>query len=155
MRQGSWRLRAGVFLLGRGRQRRLVTKQAILRVAGFSERVSRAVVNETNTLLWYDRRLGDVPFCRRFSRLFYLAFNKSSTVATMFSLGQEEGARRGVGGEGCGFGRRSWQRNVGFYLTILFSSLMYLTRGIGIPTLRGVYGAWSLSTPHIIGFPYC
>jgi len=32
---------------------------------------------------------------------------------------------------------------------------MYLTRGIGIPTLRGVYGAWSLSTPHIIGFPYC
>jgi len=28
--------------------------------------------------------------------------------AIMFSLGWEEGAMRGVGGGGCGFGRKSW-----------------------------------------------
>jgi hypothetical protein len=58
------------------------------------------------TLFWYDRWLGEVPLCQRFSRLFDLAENKSHTVATMFSLGWEEGVMLGSGGEGCGCGRR-------------------------------------------------
>jgi len=48
-----------------------------------------------NTFLWYDRWLGEVPLCQRFSRLFDLAENKSLSVATMFSLGWEEGVRCG------------------------------------------------------------
>jgi hypothetical protein len=40
--------------------------------------------------------------------LFDLAENKSLSVATMFSLGWEEGVRRGNGEGGCGCGRRSW-----------------------------------------------
>ena len=50
----------------------------------------RKVGDRTNTLFWHDRWLGDVPLCRRFSRLFDLAMNKLSTVADMFSLGWEE-----------------------------------------------------------------
>jgi len=35
-----------------------------------------------------------------FNRLFELAENKSSSVATMYSLGWKEGVMRGSGGEG-------------------------------------------------------
>ena len=55
-----------------------------------------------NTLFWYDRWLGDVPLCRRFTCLFYISTNKSSTVADMFSLGREEG------GETWSWRRRLW-----------------------------------------------
>ena len=57
----------------------------------FSERVSRKLGDETSTLFWYDRWLGDVLLCRRFSRLFELAVEKSSTVASMLAPGWEEG----------------------------------------------------------------
>jgi len=70
--------------------------------------VSRKVGDGENTFFWYDRWLGEVPLCRRFSRLFDLADNKLITVATMFSLGWEEGVRRGSDGGGCGHGRRGW-----------------------------------------------
>jgi len=67
----------------------------------------------------------------------------------MFSLGWEEGVRRRGGGEGRGFGRRSWWRSVDFYLTILFCSVMFLTGGFGTPTIEGGYmvrGAYQLLT---------
>lgn len=59
-----------------------------------------------DTFFWYDRWIGDVPLCQHFGRLFDLAENKSISVATLFSLGWEEGVRRGSGGGGCGRGRR-------------------------------------------------
>jgi len=74
----------------------------------FSERVSRKVGDGASTLFWRDRWLGETPLCQRFSRLFELAEDKSISVASMFSLGWEEGVRRGTGGGGCGHGRRSW-----------------------------------------------
>jgi len=117
--------------------------------------VSRRIGDGTYTLFWYDRWLGDVLFCRRFSRLFDLAVDKSCTVATMFCLGWEEGVRRGVGEEGCGFGRGSWWQSVDFYLTILFCGLMYLTGGYGTSTFMGLYGTWSISTSYFSGCPYC
>lgn len=64
--------------------------------------MSRKVGDGTNTLFWYDRWLGDVPLCRRFSRLFELAVNKLSTMANVFSLGWEEG------GEAWGWRKRLW-----------------------------------------------
>jgi len=68
----------------------------------FADRVASKVGTRTNTLFWQDRWLGDVPLCRRFSHLFDLSLNKSSTVAEMFSLGWEEG------GEVWGCRRRLW-----------------------------------------------
>ena len=65
----------------------------------FAERVSKKVGNGADTFFWYDRWLGGIPLCQRFSRLFDLAKNKSITVATSFSLGWEEGVRRGTGEE--------------------------------------------------------
>jgi len=70
-----------------------------------SEMVSRKVGDGADTFFWFNRWLGDVPFCQHFRRLFDLAENKLSSVATMFSLGLGEGVRLGSGG-GCGCGRR-------------------------------------------------
>lgn len=67
----------------------------------------RKVREGSNTLLWHDRWLGDVPMCRWFSRSFDLSLNKLITVAEMFSLGWEVGEQRGVGGDECGSERRS------------------------------------------------
>jgi hypothetical protein len=64
--------------------------------------VSRRVGDGTNTLFWHDRWLGDVPLCRRFSRLFDLAVEKSITVTSMFARGWEEG------GEAWRWRRRLW-----------------------------------------------
>lgn len=60
--------------------------------------MSRKVGDGATTLFWYDRWLRDIPLCQRFSRLFDLAENKLITVATVFSLGKEEGVRSGSGG---------------------------------------------------------
>jgi len=60
------------------------------------------------TYFWYDRWLGSVPFCMWFNRLFKLAENKSSSVALMFSLGWEEGVRRGSGRDCCGYGGKNY-----------------------------------------------
>lgn len=57
----------------------------------FTDRVSRRVGDGSNTLFWHDRWLGEVPLCKRFTRLFDLASNKLSTVAEMHTLGWEEG----------------------------------------------------------------
>jgi len=73
----------------------------------FADRVACKVGSGTSTSFWQDRWLGDVPLCRRFSRLFDLSLYKSSMVAEMFSLGWEEGAWRGDVGDVCGIGRRS------------------------------------------------
>jgi len=42
-----------------------------------------------DSYFWLDRWLEGVPFCVRFKCLFDLAENKSSWVATMFSLGNQ------------------------------------------------------------------
>ena len=59
----------------------------------FVERVSRKMGDGANTFFWYVRWLGGVPLCQHFSRLFDLAENKSISVATLFSLGWEEGGK--------------------------------------------------------------
>ena len=64
--------------------------------------MSRRIGDGTNTLFWHDRWLGDVPFSRRFSRLFDLVVEKSITVASMFAHGWEEG------GEAWRWRRRLW-----------------------------------------------
>lgn len=46
----------------------------------FSERVSRKVVDDKDTIFWYDKWLGEIPFCTRFSRLFHLVLKKLCTV---------------------------------------------------------------------------
>jgi len=51
--------------------------------------VSWKVGDGATTSFWLDQWVGDVPLCRRFSRLFNLAKNKLATVASMFSLGWE------------------------------------------------------------------
>jgi len=68
----------------------------------FGERVSRFIGDGKNTLFWFDKWLGDVPFCRRFARLFDLATNKMSAVADMCALGWEDG------GEAWSWRRRLW-----------------------------------------------
>ena len=75
-------------------------------VGWLQEMVSRKMGDGVDTLFWYDRWLGEVPLCQRFSRKFDLAENKLHSVATMFSLGWEERVWRGSGG-GCGRGRKS------------------------------------------------
>ena len=67
----------------------------------FAERVSKKVGDDTSTYFWYDRWLGDVPFCTKFRRLFDLASNKLSTVADMVVpsgevVGDAWGWRRGL-----------------------------------------------------------
>jgi len=74
----------------------------------FADSVVRKVGNGADTYFWYDRWLDGVPFCVQFNRLCELAENKSSSVASMFSLGLEEGLRRGSGGDSCGCGRKSY-----------------------------------------------
>jgi len=56
----------------------------------FREMVVRKVGDEVDTSFWFDRWLGEVPFCQRFRRLFDLAKNKLHSVTTMFSLGWGE-----------------------------------------------------------------
>lgn len=68
----------------------------------FSERVSRKVGDGAATYFWRDRWLEDVPLCQRFGRLFELAEDKSIYVASMFSLGWNEG------GEAWKWRRRQW-----------------------------------------------
>jgi len=55
----------------------------------FAERVLKKVGDCTSTFFWYDRWLGDVPFCTRFRCLFDSASNKLSTVADTVALGGE------------------------------------------------------------------
>jgi len=83
---------------------------------------------------WFDNWLGDVPLRRRFGRLFDLATNKLISVADMFELGWEEGARRGGGGEGCGHGKKRCWRRVDYYLMVFLCRLILLTGGSGIQT---------------------
>jgi len=68
----------------------------------FAERVSKVLGDGTNTYFWFDRWVGDVPFCRRFARLFDLATNKFSTVADICALDWEEG------GDTWSWRRRLW-----------------------------------------------
>jgi len=56
----------------------------------------------SRTLFWYDRWVGNVPLCTRFSRLFDLATNKLCTVVDMCGFGWE------VGGEAWSWRRRLW-----------------------------------------------
>jgi len=74
----------------------------------FAEKATKKVGNGAGTFFWYDRWLGGIPLCHCFSRSFDLAENKSITVATSFSLGWEEGARRGGGRGDCGRGKKLW-----------------------------------------------
>ena len=73
----------------------------------FTDRVERRVGDCVDTLFWRDRWLGDAPLCSRFDRLFALALNRHITVADMYRRGWEVGEMRGVGGDGCGRGKRS------------------------------------------------
>lgn len=75
----------------------------------FSGYVMRRVGDGAETSFWFDRWLGDVPFCERFRRLFDLSENKAMTVADLLSVDSEQynGGTCGGGGGGCGSGRRS------------------------------------------------
>ena len=53
--------------------------------------MTKKVGDGTDTLFWFDRWLGLVPLCVHFRRLFELYENKSIMVATLFSLGVEQG----------------------------------------------------------------
>ena len=68
----------------------------------FAGRVSKVVGDDTNTLFWCDRWLGDVPFCSRFNRLFELSTNNLSMGADMHRRGW------GVDGESWSWRRRLW-----------------------------------------------
>jgi len=70
--------------------------------------VSKKVGDGADTLFWHDRWISGVPFRVRFRCLFDLADNKSIAVGNMFSLGWEDGVRRGSGGEDCRNGRKSY-----------------------------------------------
>lgn len=68
----------------------------------FGDSVRRRVGDGADTLFWSHRWIGDSPLCVRFPRLFDLAENKTITVATLFSLGLEQG------GEGWRWRPRLW-----------------------------------------------
>lgn len=57
----------------------------------FPDNVRLKVGNGADTLFWFDRWVGDIPFHVRFRRLFDLSDNKFLTVAQMFHLGWGEG----------------------------------------------------------------
>ena len=100
----------------------------------FGARVSKVIGDGKNTFFWRDTWLGDVPLRRRFGRLFDLATTQLITVADMFELGWEEGARRGGGGEGCGRGKKNCWWSVDNYLLVFLCRLILLTGGSGIQT---------------------
>jgi len=52
----------------------------------FVESVVRKVRNGVETFFWYDRWLGDVPFCVRFNRLFESAHHLFLNCSTFNSL---------------------------------------------------------------------
>jgi hypothetical protein len=56
----------------------------------FEECVLKKVGNGMENYFWTDLWVGGSPLCVRFRRLFYLAENRSSMVAYMFSLGWGE-----------------------------------------------------------------
>jgi hypothetical protein len=56
----------------------------------FDGHVVRRVGDGSDTSFWYDRWLGDVPFCDRFRRLFDLTENKFMSVANLFSVDSEQ-----------------------------------------------------------------
>jgi len=97
----------------------------------FAGRVSKVLGDGTNTFFWFDRWLGDVPLCMRFARLFDLATNKLSTVADMCTLGWGKRERRGVGGEGCGHGRKTCEGSI-----MTLSLLIYI---ILISSKKNIY----------------
>jgi hypothetical protein len=68
----------------------------------FAGRVSKVLGDGSDTLFWFDRWLGNVPFCCHFARLFELTTNKFSMVADMFRCGWE------AGGESWSWRRRLW-----------------------------------------------
>ena len=57
----------------------------------FPDNLRLKVGNESNTLFWLDRWVGDVPLRDRFLHLFDLSKNTLLTVAQMFNLGWDEG----------------------------------------------------------------
>jgi len=68
----------------------------------FGDSVRRRVGDGAATLFWSHRWIRGSPFCVWFPRLFDLAENKTITVASLFSLGLEQG------GEGWSWRRRLW-----------------------------------------------
>jgi len=85
----------------------------------FVERVSKKVGDDYSTFFWYDRWIGDVPFCIRFRRLFNLVSNKLSTVADMVALGGE------VDGEAWG-----WRRRLRVWEEEMLEECRHLTNGV-------------------------
>ncbi|AES76725.1 hypothetical protein MTR_6g086200 [Medicago truncatula] len=105
----------------------------------FAEWVSREVGDGAGIFFWYDQWIGDVPLCQRFSRLFDLVENKSISVATLFSLGWEEGVRRGSGRGGCVVGVGGGDDSE--------------ITGSGIPTLWGVTRCVHVISCSLLGNP--
>jgi hypothetical protein len=64
-----------------------------LREGGSGRVFRKKVGDESDTFFWTDPWLGGVPLCER---LFYLAENKSNTVAEMFSSGWAAGGEAWV-----------------------------------------------------------
>ena len=73
----------------------------------FPDNVNLKVRNGADTLFWFDRWAGEIPFQVRFRRLFDLSENKLLTIAQMFQLGWVRVVRRGSGEGDYGLGRRS------------------------------------------------
>jgi len=55
----------------------------------FTENVSMKVGDGFDTLFWYDRWIGGVPLCERYSRLFDLSENKTIIVVNLFSVSSD------------------------------------------------------------------
>ncbi|XP_039687924.1 uncharacterized protein [Medicago truncatula] len=118
----------------------------------FVGKVSKLVGDGSNTLFWFDRWLGDVPFNRRFARLFDLTTNKMCTVADMYRLGWEEG------GDAWVWRRRLWAweeecrsllDNVRLRLNVL-DRWQWDPDTIDVYTVRGVYQILTTSVSNTI-----
>jgi hypothetical protein len=66
----------------------------------FGDSVRRRVGDGAETLFWSHRWIVGSPLCKRFPCLFDLAENKTITVASLFSMGMDQG--------GEGWRRRLW-----------------------------------------------
>ncbi|MCH84178.1 C-terminal binding protein [Trifolium medium] len=97
----------------------------------FEESIARRMGNEVDTFFWTDPWLGGVSLRVRFSRLFNLSINKTSSVADMCELGWEAGGAAWQWRRPFEIWRRRWWGSAGVYFLILSCSLTFQINGIG------------------------
>ena len=104
----------------------------------FAGMVVRKVGDGDTTYFLLDQWVGDVPLCRRSSRLFNLSKNKLATVVSMLSPGWE------LGGGAWQWRRRLWAweeelvEECRLFISNIFCSLIFQILGSGFLTLQGV-----------------